>query len=480
MLTKLRTEMRASDLGRGHRIFLLILVSMGSSTIYAPAYLKGVFYDPLMQSLGVTNAQLGALLSAYAITATICYLPSGIVADKVRVRTLGWVGFSTTAVLTYLYAMLPSFGTLMMIFVGMGFTTILIWWGIRFKLVRLISKEAEYAKNIGLSYGIYGAAGLVVGLTNTAIISALANNIDLAVRTLLIFLGSLILLLGILSFLFIPKFEGEISTSEKAAFDFRSVGIALKSPVVWLAALCMFFVYFYYTGVTYTTPYLQNAVGASLAVVSIVSVVRTYGITLLSGPIFGWLAEKANSPAKIIVAGSIASALGIVALIVLPANAGMAVVAAIVIILLGFIANGTFGIVSGTLTEGRVPLTIFGTATGILSVVGFLPDTFSSTWFGAIIDAKGNDAFVEIFWINIGAAVLAALSAIALMAYVKKNKAKLDSTAAEAAAVAGLRGSEQDDDLIPVGAADAQPNTPITPAATDALGEALDDNKPQV
>ena len=93
MLTSLKTEKRASDLSRGHRIFLLILVSMGSSTIYAPAYLKGVFYEPLMEALSVTNAQLGALLSAYAITATICYLPSGIVADKIRVRTLAWVGF---------------------------------------------------------------------------------------------------------------------------------------------------------------------------------------------------------------------------------------------------------------------------------------------------------------------------------------------------------------------------------------------------
>ncbi|NLH69646.1 MAG: MFS transporter [Brooklawnia sp.] len=481
MLTSLKEEKRPSDLGRAHRLLLLVLVSMGSSTIYAPAYLKGVFYEPLMGALGVTNAQLGALLSAYAITATICYLPSGIVADKVRVRTLAWVGFGSTAILTYLYALLPSFGTLMLIFVGMGFTTILIWWGIRFKLVRLISGEKEYAKNIGLSYGIYGAAGLIIGLINTAIISALANNIDMAVRTLLIFLGSMIMLLAIMSFIFIPRFEGEISSGEKNAFDFRSVGIALKSPVVWLAALCMFFVYFYYTGVTYTTPYLQNAVGASLGVVSIVSVVRTYGITLLSGPIFGWLADKANSPSKIIVAGSLASALGILALVILPANTGMAVVAAIVIILLGFIANGTFGIVSGQLTEGRVPLTIFGTATGILSVVGFLPDTFSSTWFGAIMDAKGNDAFVDIFWINIGAAVLAMASAIALMFYVQRNRDRLERTAAEAAAAAGLElrpdgttAAPTDADLVPTVPTDAQPQTPTPAPAVDALSDGDD------
>jgi len=102
-----RSERRTSDLTGFQRSFLLVLVSMGSSIIYAPAYLKNVFYDPLMKAIGTDNAGLGKLLGAYALTATICYLPSGIVADKIRVRTLSWVGFGLTAVLTYVYALLP-------------------------------------------------------------------------------------------------------------------------------------------------------------------------------------------------------------------------------------------------------------------------------------------------------------------------------------------------------------------------------------
>lgn len=74
---------------------------MGSSIIYTPAYLKSVFYDPLMGALNVTNAQLGQFLSAYVITDLICYFPSGVIADTVRVRTLSWVGFMLTAALTF-------------------------------------------------------------------------------------------------------------------------------------------------------------------------------------------------------------------------------------------------------------------------------------------------------------------------------------------------------------------------------------------
>ena len=432
MLKSLRTERQAMELGRAQRIFLLVLVSAGSSIIYTPMYLKSVFYEPLMEALDSTNADLGMMLSAYAITATICYLPSGIVADKVRVRTLSWVGFTTTALLTYVYAMLPSITTLMFVFVGMGITSILIWWGIRFKLVRLISEGDEYSKNIGVSYGIYGAAGLIVGLINMWIINIFMDNMKMAVTTLLIVLGTIILILGILSFFFIPRFKGEVNKGE-SNFDLSVLKQVWKSPVIWMSAATMFFVYFFYTGVTYTTPYLSSVMGASLAVVSLVSIVRHYGVTLLSGPIFGFLAKRVGSASQVIWIGSIVSALGFLSFLILPAGPAVAVVAAIIVIALGFIANGVFGIVSSQLTEGKVPISIFGTATGILSVIGFLPDTFSSTWFGAMIDNQGNDAYTGIFIILAISAVLAAASAGVLLQYVKRNGEKLAAAEAQAA-----------------------------------------------
>ena len=411
---------RASDLSISQRRFLLVLVSIGSSILYTPAYLKNVFYDPLKEAIGTSNAGVGELLGYYAITATVCYFPSGVVADKVRVRTLAWVGFTTTAMLTYLYAMLPSFAVLRLVFIGMGVTTILIWWGIRFKLVRLISEEDAYSRNIGISYGLYGAAGLVVGFISMKIIEWFEDSAAVGIQSLLIFLGTLILILGILSFFFIPKFEGEIDPTKKS-FDIRQIREALRNPVVWISAACLFCVYFFYTGVNYTTPYLKNVLLASASVTSFVSIVRTYGITLASGPAFGFLAKATGSPSKVIFGGSIVCAAGLFVFTILPPEPGMVLLVAGVTIVLGFIANGVFGIVSSQLTEGKVPIPIFGTAAGILSVIGFLPDTFSSTWFGKMIDDQPKDAYAEIFLILAGFAVAAGVFALILLWYVRST-----------------------------------------------------------
>ena len=84
-------------------------------------------------------------------------------------------------------------------------------------------------------------------------------------------------------------------------------------------------------------------------------------------------------------------------------------------------------IVSSQLTEGKVAPAVFGTASGLLSVIGFLPDTFSYTWFGSIRDAAGDaqeSAFHQIFMILSGAALLAAVCAIALVLVIRIREKK--------------------------------------------------------
>lgn len=451
MLKMLKMDRQASELARGHIIFLLVLVSMGSSIIYSPAYLKYVFYNQLLEALQITDGQLGKVTAAYALTATICYLPSGILADKIRVRILGWVGFGGTALLTYLYAMVPSiaasqgsevaYGILYFIHIAMGVTTILIWWGIRFKLIRLISDgDEDYAKKIGFSYGVYGAAGLIMGVINAAILNYLHHSVGLGVQVLLTFLATVILVLGLLTFLWVPRFTGEIGAGN-AGFSLAVVGRALSLPVVWIAAIGLFLVYFFYSNMYFITPYFTDIIGADQATTDMVSVVRTYGVTLLSGPIFGILATKSKSPSKVIFAGSLIAAAVLTTINVVPSSPSIIMIVAGLQMLLAFIANGVFGICSSQLSEGRVPLSVFGTATGLLSVIGFFPDTICPVWFGGIIDAAkakhaetGNIAdlaagYHTIFWYMAGAAVLAAVFAAALFLYVRANQEKLDAAA---------------------------------------------------
>lgn len=439
-MARAAVERKATDLSTVQRWVVLILVSMGSSTIYAPAYLKNTFYDAQLQALHLTNTQVGVLMSAYAWSAVALYLFSGLIADRVRMRTLSATGFFLTAGLTFWYALLPSFPVLVFIFVAMGVSTILLWWGCRYKLVRLISTEEGYSRNIGISYGFYGVAGLIIGVVGTSVLGAFADDQARAFQVFLFVIGGMILTLGVLSLLFIPRFEGEVSGTGSVKAVFTDAVNALKNPVVILTSLSLFFVYFFYTCTSYTAPYM-SALGADSTVTNMVSVVRTYGITLLAGPIFGMLAHKAKKSSLVIWIGSILAAVAFAVVALLPGAKGSITAIAILAIALGFISNGVFGITSGMLTEGKVPLAAFGAATGVLSVIGFLPDTFSSIWLGSILDkaeAAGDvtTAYPTLFWILAAMAVVAAGFAMALAAYVRRHQGSLDAAYDRAAAEA--------------------------------------------
>ena len=234
----------------------------------------------------------------------------------------------------------------------------------------------------------------------------------------------IILACGITSFFLIPKFEGEVKTDSTNAFSLREAGQALKNPGVWCAALTMFFIYFVYVGATFTTPFMTACLAAPIAVVSLISTVRTFGVSIVSAPVFGLFAKLAKSPSKVIFVGMIGAIACLGALVMLPHEPAMIVVVTILVCLLAFVANGLYGIASGQLSETHIPPHLFGAGVGLVSVIGLLPDSFMHTWFGALIDSQGADAFNTIFMIMIGSCVLAMVCAFATIRVGKRNAVK--------------------------------------------------------
>ena len=418
LLAKSMGEVTYKDITSLHKWALIVLISLGSSIIYAPMYLKNVFYDPLMNALGVTNADLGLMVSMYGIAAMICYLPSGIVADKFRMRHLATWGFITTAVLVWIYAMLPSLQVCLVLFVLMGVTSILVWWGTRFKVIRLCCEENEYATKIGISYSIYGVAGLVIGLINAAIIAAFAGS--LGVQIMLIVLGAIIFVLGVLSFFLIPDFKGEIDKNAKM-FSLKEAVQAIKHPGVLWACAAYFCCYAVYQGATYTTPYLTQCFNADPNLVNVVGLIRTYGIGLVAGPVVGVIATKLKSPSKAIISMFILSIAALIGFILFPQDPSGAMIAAILVVIFGFTTYGAFSIGSSPLSEVKIPMRIFGTASGVLSVVGFLPDVFIHTWYGGMIDSQGLSAYSSIFGFEIAFGVVGIICLFMLLRSIKKH-----------------------------------------------------------
>ena len=73
------------------------------------------------------------------------------------------------------------------------------------------------------------------------------------------------------------------------------------------------------------------------------------------------------------------------------------------------------------MTETKVPLAIFGSASGILSVIGFIPDMFVSPIAGKWLDTYDTTgAYNRIFAVLAVSATLAVVCALLVRLYKKK------------------------------------------------------------
>lgn len=422
-MKKINQEVLPSEIGKIQGLILIGIVSVGAVIIFQPIYLRFIFYDAFLNGLNITNQELGTLVGTFGILAAILYLPSGIIADRFRARNLAVVGFLSSSILVFWYGAMPGYNTLRIIFVLMAFTTVLIWWGIRYKLIRLISDEKSYSKNIGLSFGIFGLAGLLFNVMALWIFNMSPNEATGLSRVITIN-GILILILGVLSFIFIPKIKGEIKKEPKG-FNPQDFVKGITDKGVLLTAFSMFFILFFYMGMSYTTPYLTTVYQVPLTTVSVVGILRNYGIAIIASPILGRIAGRINSPSKVITLISGIAGLCYLSFIFLPKETAYAPIVIGIILIIGFVANGAFGIVSSQLTETRVPIEIFGIASGIISAIGFFPESFMHTWFGRLIDQGGESGFTMIFIIIICASILSILCSLAIGKFAKGKKRAL-------------------------------------------------------
>ena len=400
---------------------VVAIISSGAYVVYLTYLARYSFYDQVIDGLKITNSQLGVLYGLYGTTATIAYFPGGVLADKVRVKYLATLGFAMSAILTFWYSTAPSYGQLKIIFLLFGLCTTFIFWGIRYKAIRLVSTEENYSTNIGISYGIVGVVGLVVSFISIAIFEAFADPTQ-GFKIVLMFFAIINAVFAVLSFICIPKFADEFAI-ERKKFNFSEVVQAFKHPGVWLTTLCMFFVYTVYTSLAYTVS-LLTAIGATAAIASIVGTIRTYGTSLFSSPIIGGIAQK-KTPSKTIIVCGIITAVSLAVMAVAPKSAGFIIPSVVLIIVLSFFLNGAYGVTSSMLTETNVPVAIFGSASGILSVIGFIPDMFVSPIAGKWLDTyDAAGAYTRIFAVLAVSAALAVLCALLVRVYKKKSMQK--------------------------------------------------------
>lgn len=374
----------------------VIALGLAGGSIYFLPYVKFVFYDAQIASMGITNTQSGLMMTMYTVTNMIMYIPGGILADKISAKKALIVSLVSTSLLTYVYAFtMKSFAVSMLIWLLLSFTTAFVFWTALMKAVRIVGTEEEQ----GFMYGVYYACnGLTNALTNAVALkffNTAGGDLQDGFFRAVISGGSVAILAAVMIFIFMEEKKTAEDTAEEDQFRFADVGKVLRNPVVWLAAFVIFCGDGVYTSISYFNPYLTEVIGITPSDSSFISVLRQ-GMLLLA-PVGGLLADKVfKSTCKWLTTAFVIVAALFASVMFLPSTISSSV-ASFYTLLPSAVVMMLYGVVFSVMSEAGIPRLYTGTAIGIASIIGYMPDSLYSVIFGKFLDSFGVTGYNYIF-----------------------------------------------------------------------------------
>ncbi|NMA93522.1 MAG: MFS transporter [Clostridiales bacterium] len=383
-------------------VLTIVGLSLAGSVIYELPYLKYAYYDSLLAAFDLTNAQSGMLLSVYATSCMLLYIPGGLVADRWSAKKCMLFSLFGTGILGLILCFSMNRATAYIVWFLFGLSTSFVMWVALMKAIRLTgTKDTQ-----GTIYGLYYAlSGVIAVLTSflfwglySKYISVDAPSIEdhkKAMFAVIMAMSIVHFVAGILVAITYKDHEDLDADEEK--FRFRDVPKALSNPNIWIASALMFCMYAVYSCSSYFTPYFTSALGVDASESALLSILRTY-VFFFFCPVLGKFADKVmKSTLRTYVIGFVLLGLLYTGVLLVPASPESRNVCIAISFCAGLFSVMMYGIMWSILTEIRIPTLYAATAVGICSIFVYMPDLFLHTVFGNWLDVHGNDGYFRIF-----------------------------------------------------------------------------------
>lgn len=411
-----------AKLGMGNKMqknFAAILfVAIGGAIIYGLPYFRYDYYDAYLEAYNLTNTQMGIFGSIFGIFGMISYLFGGYIADKFSIRKLLTISLIGTGLGGFIHLLPLNFTALVCLYAFWGFTSLFAFWPACVKAVRMLSDSSDQGKAFGFFEGGRGIAAAVMASLAVIVFRFAASQISsiVSMRYIIIYYSIITILSGLLVFWKVK--DEEIGKSDRISF--KDIGKVIKLPAVWLIGIITFCTYVFCLSLYYFIPYSTSILGASVAFSATLAAIKRY-LSPVSNIGGGYLGDKIGA-GNLLLTSFLIMAAGTAVILLLPQNASMVVVFAIIYLIIYLFFNVNYSLTWAMMEEGKIPEQYSGTAAGIISTVGYLPEIFCSILAGHLLDNyPGVTGYRYFFSFLIAILLVGAVFVLIWKKYLKKN-----------------------------------------------------------
>jgi sugar phosphate permease len=380
---------------------VMVLLCLAGSLVYWGPFFADIFYVPMQDAFGFTNLQMGALNSIYGTASMIGYFPGGWFADKFSARKLISVSLMINAAGAFVFATIPSFEICVIIFAVWGIATTLMLWSAMIKAIRGWGGKSEQGKAFGF---LEGGRNISDSITTALLLALFAyfGGQAAAIDEVLWAQAMSLPIIAILVWLFLSDDadRDRAADEDEPVIDLRQIMVVLRLPIVWLLSIIIMAAYYGYWGSFYFSAYAVKALGMNEVLGSAIGGSK-YWVAPPVAIAAGFVADKVGV-ARVVVWLFVVMTAGY---FIFGFVSGAATLLPIMLINTAVVGIAVFalrGIYFALMEYGNVPIAVTGTATGVISILGFTPDIFAPLFGGYLFDRYPGEAGFQYYFLVIG------------------------------------------------------------------------------
>ncbi len=403
-----------------NRIVAIISLIIAGEIIFAlPFHLARFFRPTLLEVFQLSATQLGTAQGIYGIVAMLSYFPGGMLADRFAAHKLLAISLWMTALGGMYMASFPSYDESILLFAFFGITTIMLFWGALIRATREWGESNKQGTAFGLLEG--GRGLLAVTLASVGVLlfewsfpvgydNATLLEKQNTFRLVIYGYTGITILTGIFIWF---SLNSSANTPRKDLSD-RTHPIHLthllhvvRIPAVWLQAIIVLCAYIGYKGVDHLSLYAvdgydYDAIEAA-KLITIAAWIRPF-VAVLAG-IF---ADRTHPIKILIICFSTLLCVNTFLSIATP-QSSMAWVLILNVLITCTAVFALRAVYFALFEHYQLPANKTGSAVGLISLIGFLPDIFVLYIAGRLVDTYPGTLGHQLFFMFLATFALAGL-----------------------------------------------------------------------
>lgn len=402
-----------------NKMFFIILAG---EAIFMLPFMVPRLYRPLMlEAWNLTNTDIGIAFAAYGICAMISYLIGGPFADKFHPRILISLSLALTSLGSISLVFFPSATSLTLTYAFFGVSTILFMWGALIKTTHILGGEDNRSSAQGV---LDGGRGLVAALTSTLLVlmvtfffpklEGIAAQTS-ALRTIYFFTAGLTLFSAFAVWFSLRHLQ--VAPLQEKSWTIQKAIACLRNKDIWLLSIAILSAYCGYKSVDNYSIYLVDVHNldhsSSSTFTSLVFWLRPLAAitTGFASDIF----QQRKSSGRFVVLLALLVLCGLSQVALAFTSPPYLYWAFATVLASAALAYGMRAVYFSVLGDLNIPNHLVGTAVGIASFVGFLPDLFFGYMTGRWIDTyPGAQGYQYSFIFTATSLIVGALACLLL------------------------------------------------------------------